>query len=129
MSKDFTRDMYELYEKYGFLQSSITKEQLRFRIETLQVEEMNEMLGALSVDDAEEIVDALIDTIVIAVGTLVMLGVNVEQAWNAVLEANSKKERGVKSTRPESGGFDLKKPADWKPPSHEGNHGVLDDIL
>lgn len=129
MSRDMTDDMYRLYEKYGFLKSQITKEQLRFRVETLQVEELNELLAAFDAGNAEELVDALIDTIVIAIGTLVMLGVNVEQAWDAVLAANNAKERGIKSTRPDSGGFDLKKPANWQTPDHGDNHGVLDELF
>lgn len=122
-------DMRALYKKYGFFDSPMTRQQLEFRINTLQQEEMDELKEALETNNAEEIVDALIDTIVIAAGTLELLNVNSDEAWSRVWSANMAKERGVKSTRPESGGFDLIKPEGWKGPDHGDNHGDLETIL
>ena len=46
-----------------------------------------------------------------------------------VLKANMKKEVGRKETRPNPLGLpDLVKPEGWEAPSHEGNHGKLNDI-
>ena len=81
------------------------------------------------VKDAEEVVDGLIDLCVVAIGTLDAFGVDPYKAWDEVLKANMQKEVGVKSTRPNPLGVpDLVKPEDWKAPSHEGNHGKLNDL-
>lgn len=129
MSKNIFKDMKKLYSKYGFLNSPLTLKRLQFRIKTLQLEEYNELEDALENKNSEEIVDALIDIIVIAAGTLELLKVDTNKAWNEVLKANMNKHRGVKSTRPESGGFDLAKPDNWKSPSHKNNLGLLPEIF
>jgi len=121
--------MNSLYTKYGFLAAPITLKQLEFRIKTLQLEEYDELEDALDSKNAEEVVDALIDTIVIAAGTLELLGVDSQKAWSVVNKANHAKKRGIKSTRPESGGFDLIKPDGWVAPSHLHNHGQLPRIF
>ena len=38
------------------------------------------------------------------------------------------KERGIKPTRPNSGGVDLVKPEGWMPPSHEDNLGEFKNL-
>ena len=77
-------------------------------------------------NDAEEIVDGLIDLCVVAIGTLDALGVNSYDAWNRVLAANMAKQVGVKPSRPNPLGLpDLIKPEGWEAPSHAGNHGLL----
>lgn len=122
-------DSLQMQKKFGMLDGELTRDKLRFRIMSLQKEEMDELIIAFNSNNAEEVVDALIDTIVIALGTLQIFKVDAQKAWTEVWKANMAKERGVKSTRPESGGFDLVKPEGWKPPTHQGNHGVLDEVL
>jgi len=79
--------------------------------------------------DSEEIVDGLIDLCVVAIGTLDAFGVDPYKAWDEVLRANMAKEVGVKPTRPNPLGVpDLIKPDNWEAPSHEGNHGKLNDL-
>ena len=79
--------------------------------------------------DNEEIVDGLIDLCVVAIGTLDAFDIDANKAWDAVLKANMKKEVGRKETRPNPLGLpDLVKPEGWEAPSHEGNHGKLNDI-
>lgn len=129
MSKNIFEDMRKLYAKYGFLDNPLTLKRLQFRIKTLQLEEYDELEDALENKDSEEVVDALVDTIVIAAGTLELLGIDTDKAWNEVLKANINKQRGIKSTRPESGGFDLAKPNNWKPPSHKNNLGILPEMF
>ena len=74
--------------------------------------------------DPEEIVDGLIDMCVFAIGTLDVFGVDANDAWDRVYQANIAKDVGVKEGRPNPFGLpDLIKPAGWKAPSHDGNHG------
>lgn len=99
---------------------------LQFRIAFLQ-EELDEMKSAKS---AEDVVDALIDLCVVAIGTLDSFGVDSYKAWDEVLEANMNKETGVKPSRPNPLGLpDLIKPAGWVGPDHSGNHGLLTKIF
>ena len=121
-------DMTSLYAKYGMFDKPMDREKLVFRF-SLLIEEVNELQAALQQEDSEEIVDALIDIIVISSGTLQLLKVNGDQAWKEVYRTNNQKKRGVKSTRPNSGGFDLVKPAGWKGPNHSDNLGSLDEIF
>ena len=121
-------DMTSLYAKYGMFDKPMDREKLVFRF-SLLIEEVNELQEALQQEDSEEIVDALIDIIVIASGTLQLLKVDGDKAWKEVYRANKQKKRGVKSTRPNSNGFDLVKPEGWQPPNHVDNRGVLDEIF
>lgn len=58
-------------------------------------EERREMLAASSESDMVGVVDALIDTIYVALGTLYMMGVPVQECWDAVQHANMSKVKGV----------------------------------
>ena len=112
------RDNKELMDKY-----------LRFRLSMCK-EELDESLDAIEAKDPEEIVDGLIDLCVFAIGTLDIFGVDPNEAWDRVYEANMVKTPGVKEGRPNPFGLpDLIKPEGWTAPSHEGNHGNLADAL
>jgi len=122
-------DMANMHNHYGIKLDHFTPEQLRkflnFRIDFL-AEELQELQDATSADDA---VDALVDLCVIAIGTLQLYGVDSALAWNRVLEANMKKEVGVKTTRPQAGDLpDLVKPDGWIAPHHYDNVGLLSKI-
>ena len=69
---------------------------LEFRVNFLQ-EELDELKDGKSADD---VVDALIDLCVVAIGTLDAYDVDAYTAWDRVLEANMNKEVGVKEGRP-----------------------------
>ena len=71
----------------------------------------------------EEKVDALIDLIYIAAGTLTMFGVDGDKAFDEVHNANMAKIKGTKKGRSNKTGNDVTKPADWKEPSHKDNTG------
>ena len=102
---------------------------LKFRLEFL-IEELGETLEASANDDPEELVDGHIDICVIAIGTLLAFGVDAEKAWDVVHKANMAKEVGTKPERPNPLGLpDLMKPEGWENPSHEGNHGNLNDNI
>jgi predicted HAD superfamily Cof-like phosphohydrolase len=99
---------------------------LKFRIDFLQ-EELDETRKALDEDfDPEEIVDGCIDLCVVAIGTLDLFDVDVQEAWNRVHAANMSKEAGIKPGRPNPLGLpDLMKPAGWVAPNHLDNHGFM----
>jgi len=128
VSDSIIKDNVEFQTKFGFNLEPFDKKKLAFRMD-LQKEEFDELMKAYKEKNAEEVVDALIDSVVIAIGTLYLAGVDVSKAWNEVYRANMSKERGVKPGREQSGGFDVIKPKDWKGPDHSNNHGVLDEIL
>lgn len=99
---------------------------LQFRIDFLQ-EELTEMKDAKTADD---VVDALIDLCVVAIGTLDAFRVDAEKAWDRVHEKNMQKEPGIKLSRPNPLGLpDLIKPPLWEPPYHYDNVGLLLQIL
>jgi predicted HAD superfamily Cof-like phosphohydrolase len=132
MTKDWVKDIHEMHAHYGVhpVMKTMDAEKLwnflKFRANFLQ-EELDELRSA---DNAEDVVDALIDLCVVAIGTLDAFGVDSHKAWDAVLEANMNKQVGVKASRPNPLGLpDLIKPEGWTAPSHEGNHGMLKDIF
>lgn len=88
-----------------------------FRLAFLR-EELTELERAISDEKLDDAVDALIDLIYVAVGTLGEMGVTVQPTWDEVQRANMKKRRGEKSTRSGSGGYDVVKPWDWTGPNH-----------
>jgi predicted HAD superfamily Cof-like phosphohydrolase len=134
MSANWVQDIHDMHTKFGVrevttkLSANHLSEYLEFRIRFLQ-EELDEMKNAAKNNDAEEIVDALIDLCVVAIGTLDAYGVNTYKAWDEVHAANMTKEVGVKASRPNPLGLpDLIKPEGWKAPSHEGNHALVAKI-
>lgn len=132
MSTNWSKDINEMHEHYGVPQVVKTmspeklKQFLKFRIDFIR-EELNELETA---ETAEDVVDALIDLCVVAIGTLDSFEVDVNEAWNQVLIANMNKKTGVNASRPNPMGLpDLIKPEGWKAPSHEGNHGLLSKVF
>jgi len=92
-------------------------------------EELDEMKHAAATNNPEEVVDALIDLCVVAIGTLDAYDVNSYKAWDDVHVANMSKAVGVKASRPNPLGLpDLIKPEGWKAPSHKGNYGLIEKI-
>jgi len=134
MSQDWVKDIHDMQTKYKTREwvenadIEKLKKFLEFRIDFIR-EELDETETALIGMDSEEIVDGLIDLCVVAIGTLDAFGVDPYKAWDEVLRANMAKEVGVKPTRPNPLGVpDLIKPDNWEAPSHEGNHGKLNDL-
>ena len=132
MSNDWVNDIVKMHEHYGVQDAveDMSKEKLskflEFRINFLQ-EELDEMKNA---SNAEDIVDALIDLCVVAIGTLDSFKIDSYKAWDEVLKANMNKKVGIKASRPNELGLpDLIKPEDWIAPVHCGNHGKLTEIF
>ena len=136
MSKNWVQDIALMHNQYGVKEwmhdnendTDKMREYLHFRVKFLR-EELMETEAAFTHNDAEEIVDSLIDLCVVAIGTLNAFGVDPYKAWDEVLKANLSKQVGVKPERPNPLGLpDLIKPEGWESPSHEGNHGKLNNI-
>ena len=132
MSTNWAHDIYMMHEKFGThtamasMDAEKMKMFLEFRIKFLQ-EELDEMKSA---ESAEDVVDALIDLCVVAIGTLDAYGVDANKAWDEVLQANLNKQAGIKESRPNPLGLpDLIKPPGWVGPDHTGNHGTISKIF
>ena len=128
MSNNWAHDIMIMHEKYGVFDKvqAFDKEKLNkfleFRIKFLE-EEMNELSTAETADD---VVDALIDLCVVAIGTLDLFDVDARLAWDEVHKANMNKMVGIKPSRPNPLGLpDLIKPEGWIAPSHKDNVGLL----
>jgi predicted HAD superfamily Cof-like phosphohydrolase len=125
-------DMMAMHKKYGVNEvvREFDKEKLQkfleFRANFLQ-EELDELKNATNADD---VVDALIDLCVVAIGTLDAYDVNPYTAWNRVYEKNMEKEVGIKASRPNPLGLpDLIKPEGWTAPTHADNVGLLSKVF
>jgi predicted HAD superfamily Cof-like phosphohydrolase len=149
LSGDWVADNNEMHEKFGVHEAvdKLDAEKLlkfiEFRINFLQ-EELDEAKSAyanlvdihsktdidpvyrdkLVIENGDDIVDAMIDLCVVAIGTLNALGVDAYEAWDRVHAANMTKEVGIKASRPNPLGLpDLIKPAGWVSPTHSDNIG------
>ena len=138
-------DIYEMHTKFGVREVVKTFDKdrlqtfLKFRLDFLKEELLEayeaagyrvnfkaEKVSEPQADRAEDVVDALIDLCVVAIGTLDAFQVNTNEAWNRVHVKNMEKEPGVKPERPNPLGLpDLIKPAGWTAPTHADNVGLL----
>jgi len=117
------------YKIYRFISKASDNEKLHyleFRAKFIQ-EELTELFEAINGEEPDEVVDAFIDIIVIALGSLDAFDVDIKTAWKRVHYANMQKEIGVKDSRPNPLGLpDLVKPKGWQAPQHFDNVGKLD---
>ena len=142
MQDKWVKDIAEMHTKFGVnpiireLPAEKLKTFLKFRIDFLQ-EELDEMIDASAnpyyskpESRADDIVDALIDLCVVAIGTLNAFDVDADEAWNRVHAKNMEKNPGVNANRKNELGLpDLVKPENWQPPSHSDNVGLLSKIF
>jgi predicted HAD superfamily Cof-like phosphohydrolase len=144
MSTNWVQDIADMHQKYGVnpVVRNFDKDKLeaflKFRIDFLQ-EELDEMRNAVAnrqasaldtANASDDVVDALIDLCVVAIGTLDAFDVNAYEAWDRVHKANMNKEVGVKASRPNPLGLpDLIKPEGWVPPTHKDNLGLVTKAL
>lgn len=116
------------YKIYRFISKASDNEKLHyleFRAKFIQ-EELTELFEAINNEEADEVVDAFIDIIVIALGSLDAFDVDIKKAWKRVHYANMQKKIGVKDSRPNPLGLpDLVKPENWQAPQHFDNVGKL----
>lgn len=144
MSTNWVQDIADMHQKYGVnpVVRNFDKDKLeaflKFRIDFLQ-EELDEMRNAVAnrqasaldtANASDDVVDALIDLCVVAIGTLDAFDVNAYEAWDRVHKANMNKEVGVKASRPNPLGLpDLVKPEGWVAPTHKDNLGLVTKAL
>ena len=134
----WVKDIAQMHTQFGVNTTirTLDKEKLsaflKFRIDFLQ-EEIDELKKAQASNDpaqAEDIVDALIDLCVVAIGTLDAFDVDSYTAWTRVYDANMAKNPGVNPTRPNALGLpDMIKPPGWTAPSHADNIGLLEKLF
>ena len=104
---DWANDMYMMHQKFGVKRwfdehkddKDLMSKYLQFRLSMCK-EELDESIEAFDAKDPDELVDGLIDLCVFAIGTLDVFGVDPNEAWDRVYEANMMKEPGIKEGRP-----------------------------
>lgn len=131
-------DIQDMHTKFKVNEviRSLDKEKLakflEFRLNFLQEEldEAKEAFSTLKSERAEDVVDAMIDLCVVAIGTLDAFDVDSYEAWNRVHSKNMEKTPGIKPGRPNPLGLpDLIKPEGWTAPTHADNVGILSKIF
>ena len=131
-------DIQDMHTKFGVnsVIRGLDKEKLakflEFRLNFLQEEldEAKEAFSTLKANRAEDVVDAMIDLCVVAIGTLDAFDVDSYEAWNRVHSKNMEKIPGIKPGRPNPLGLpDLIKPPGWTSPTHADNVGILPRIF
>lgn len=105
-----------MHRKFGLGVSDepgmLTKELEKERLECLQ-EELDELRRAFEQGDFAEQADALVDLVVFAKGTAVLMGLPWAELFDDVMQSNLAKVRGVGHRGHK---VDLVKPAGWRGP-------------
>lgn len=113
------KDLRTMHKKFGFEPNKepdfLPDEYMEFRVEFVQ-EEFIELVKAVANKDLPETIDALIDIMVVAAGTLDLMGVDSQKHWDEVHFCNMQKQVGVTKRK---FGADLMKPHGWKGPNHQ----------
>ena len=133
--KSWPKDIADFHKKFEIdvLADNMTERELahwlQLRIAMIE-EELKELKKAHFKRDAEEVIDALIDISVFTTGTLDILRVDSNKAWDVVMAANMSKVPGIKPERNNpSNSPDLIKPDGWMGPNHSDNLGITKDFL
>jgi len=109
-------DLHEKFKKLGAIQEYSSKTMLE-RVSFIQ-EETQELIDAICKDDQEEVLDALVDLCVVAMGSAWWSGYDFESAWNEVHKANMAKEAVEGQIKAERNmQYDLNKPEGWEKPN------------
>lgn len=115
-------DVYEFHVKFELLpvKKGLLKSDLAWFRYRFCVEEIEEWRNSHDIGNLEGCLDAMIDEVYVALGTLVMHGfseVDIKTAWNRVHEANMKKVRVSVTLHSKRGSkYDVVKPHDWVKP-------------
>jgi hypothetical protein len=121
MSSDLFNDVHQHYLDLGFTEPDATPRLLGPLTASQRLafmkEELDEYADALLADDIDGQVDALIDEVVVILGTLSLMGMGraFPACWDEVLRANRAKVPGVGKRGMAQ---DLIKPDGWTPPDH-----------
>ena len=122
---DVFDDIVAFHEKFGLVgeaKETLVDDLFAFRCRFLN-EEIEELEEAHDDDDLPKFLDACIDIMYVASGTLVMAGFTAEdmrEAWRRVHEANLTKVRATRPSMSSRGStWDVIKPKGWTPPDLE----------
>lgn len=117
-------DVHDFHDKFRLLYEGPPKtlgdELLDFRVKFMQ-EELDEYAEGAAEGDLEKQLDAIIDLIYVALGTLLLQGMlpALAPGWNRVHYANMAKVRTERAEDSKRGStFDVTKPEGWTPPTH-----------
>ena len=119
-------DIHEFSTKFDLPQLEepglLDDELMHFRIAFMK-EELDEIIEAYDIGDAEAVLDGITDLMYVVLGTAWMMNVPILEAWQRVHEANMKKERVADWTESKRHSpYDLKKPEGW-------THPFLGDLI
>lgn len=119
-----TADIYDFHEKFRLLYDGPPKtledDMLSFRVKFMQ-EELDEYAESAAEGDLEKQLDAIIDLVYVALGTLLLQGMlpAFSPGWRRVQDANMAKVRTERVEDSKRGStFDVTKPEGWKAPTH-----------
>jgi predicted HAD superfamily Cof-like phosphohydrolase len=120
-----TAQVAGMHRQFGFIVSSevptrLTRRKMGERIACLR-EELEELITAANESDLPAMADALVDLVVFAKGTAVMMGLPWAALFDDVMRANLAKVRGVGHRGHKT---DLVKPPEWQGP--RGRELLLD---
>lgn len=114
------QDIIEFHTKYGLdsdgVPKLLDKSTAEFRIKFMQ-EELYEFIKANNESNLEDMADALIDLVYVAMGTAYMMGLPWQDLWDEVQSANMRKVRAQSASESKRGTkLDVVKPKDWVGP-------------
>ena len=93
---DMVKDMHDFHEKFDIAYDEdprkLPKAIAEFRVKFLNEELINEYVPAVMKGDLTEQIDGLFDIIYVAMGTLYLMGVDIEGVWNEGHASNMSKE-------------------------------------
>lgn len=124
--KDFVSDVENFHDKFEIPLPNhpvlLEQDVFEYRYKFLQ-EELHEFALAYEADNYIDMVDALLDLIYVAIGTLLLMGLKsylIRNTWAEVQRANITKERATHAGESKRGhAFDVIKPFGWQPPNHD----------
>jgi predicted HAD superfamily Cof-like phosphohydrolase len=117
-------NIVDFHEKFAIPQSvkpgQFNDEEMRdFRVKFLH-EELREFEEGLAAGDVNEMADALVDLVVVAMGTAWILNFPWQELWDDVQRANMSKVRALSTSESKRGTtYDIVKPKNWQKPKTE----------
>lgn len=117
---DMFYDVVTFHTHYGLPlpkgPTQLSQELFNFRVKFLQ-EELCEFIEAWEQGDLTKQVDGLLDLVYVALGSLVLMGVDGRPCWDAIQKANmTGKRRATKEESPRGGKYDVIKTHEFVSP-------------
>lgn len=118
---DLFDDIKEFHEKFDVKPldkpALLSNELMKFRVDFIQ-EELDELQTAYMYGNLEEVFDALIDIVYVALGTAYVMKLPFNKGWQEVHACNMKKIRVMSSDESKrNSNYDVIKPVGWKKPN------------